>query len=373
MLHSFVLVMLAFTLASCSHFSSDVFSSIKGVKEDKPLMKVAWIKNLDPAYESGNLPISLQSPLIHEGVVYAGHNSGHMEAYELETGRLIWSEFDGSQFHSGAVAYKDQVIYGTLQGRVISRHGLIGNIKYSVDLGASVESRGVIANGRILFHLRNHQIICLDVETGKILWGYKRSVQSLTTLQRVSTPLVFKNKVIVGFADGSVAGLSLEEGVLLYETKLSLSNKFVDVDNQPFIFEDKLFISPVQSVLSILDPATGKMLRQSDFNVSRAPFVNGDELLFGGMNGEIIVTDKNLNTLRKQVVTTGSITNMVAYKNQLAITSTTGNVIVIDKKSLKVLDTFSLGHSYSAVFGEAISTGNELGILSSRNRLYLIK
>jgi outer membrane protein assembly factor BamB len=373
MSHHIALILLASFLVSCSHLNTNVFSSVKGVRESKPLMTAAWIKNLDPEYDSGNLPISLQSPLIHEGVVYAGHNSGHMQAYELETGRLIWSEFDGSQFHSGAVVYKDQVVYGTLQGRVISRHGLMGTIKYSVDLGASIESRGVVAGGRILFHLRNHQIICLDVETGKILWGYKRSVQSLTTLQRVSTPLVYKNKVIVGFADGTVAGLSLEEGVLLYETKLSLSNKFVDVDNQPFIYDDKLFISPVQSILSILDPSTGKMLRQSDFNVSRAPFVNGEELLFGGINGEIIVTDKNLTTLRKQTVMQGAVTNIVSFKGQIAVTSTSGNIVVLDKKSLKVLGTYNLGHSYSAVFGEAISTGNEMAVMSSRNRLYLLK
>lgn len=373
MFHYAVLFLFSSIFVGCSHFNTGVLSSVKGVREERPILNIAWIKNLDPAYETGNLPISLQSPLIHDGVVYAGHNSGHMQAFELETGRLVWSEFDGSQYHSGAVAYKDQVIYGTLQGRVISRHALIGSIKYSVDLGASIESRGVLANGRILFHLRNHQIICLDVETGKILWGYKRSVQSLTTLQRVSTPIVYKNKVIVGFADGTLVGLSLEEGVLLYEAKLSLSSKFVDVDNQPFIYDDKLFISPVQNILSILDPSTGKMIKQSDFQVSREPFVNGDELFFGGVNGEIIVTDKNLNILKKQVVTQGAITNIVAYKGHVAVTSTSDKVIVLERRNLKLLGTFDLGHTYSAVFGEVFSTGNELAIVSSRNRLYLIK
>jgi hypothetical protein len=115
------------------------------------------------------------------------------------------------------------------------------------------------------------------------------------------------------------------------------------------------------------------MLRQSDFNVSRAPFVNGEELLFGGINGEIIVTDKNLTTLRKQTVMQGAVTNIVSFKGQIAVTSTSGNIVVLDKKSLKVLGTYNLGHSYSAVFGEAISTGNEMAVMSSRNRLYLLK
>ena len=225
---SFPLVLLfILVMSSCSSLKE---YAPKAEVADKAKLTPAWIKNLDPSYDSGNLPIGLQTPLVNEGIVYAGHNGGFMEAYELDNGRLVWSEKDGSTYHAGAVAYKDQVIYGTVQGRVISRHGILGTIKYSVDLGASVETRGTIYNGRIFFQLRNHQVFCLDVETGKIIWGYKRSVPYLTTLQRASTPVVYKDKLLVGFADGVFAALSIDEGILLYDTKLSTASKFVDVE-----------------------------------------------------------------------------------------------------------------------------------------------
>ena len=56
--------------------------------------KVIWSKNLDPVYESGNLPIALNSPNIYRGLLYAGHNSGKMIAYDLENGREIWTTDD---------------------------------------------------------------------------------------------------------------------------------------------------------------------------------------------------------------------------------------------------------------------------------------
>jgi outer membrane protein assembly factor BamB len=339
----------------------------------KAKMTPAWIKNLDPAYDTGNLPIGLQSPLISEGIVYAGHNSGYMQAYELENGRVIWSERDNSAYHAGAVAYKDQVIYGTVQGRVISRHGIMGTIKYSVDLGASVETRGVVNNGRIFFQLRNHQVFCLDVETGKILWGYKRSVPYLTTLQRASTPVVYKDKLLVGFADGTFAALSIEEGVLLYEAKLSTASKFVDVDNPAFIYNDHVYISPAGGVLSLLDPNTGKVLRTSDFATSRAPVAREDQLIFGTPNGELVLTDKNLNTLKTIKISEGAITNIVPFKTYFAVSTTAGEVKLVDQKNLEVVDTIKLGHAYSAVFGEMTSTENSLALITSRNRLYLFK
>ncbi len=365
----FALLIMA-TLSSCSSMRQYI---PKADVSPKAKLTPAWIKNLDPLYDSGNLPIGLQSPLINEGIVYAGHNSGFMQAYELENGRVIWSEFDGSAYHAGAVAYKDHIIYGTVQGRVISRHGIMGTIKYSVDLGASVETRGVVYNGRIIFQLRNHQVICLDVETGKIIWGYKRSVPYLTTLQRASTPIVYKEKVLVGFADGTFAALSLEEGVLLYETKLTTATKFVDVDNNPFIYDDKVYISPSGGQLSLIDPNTGKILRTSDFSTSRAPISRDDQLIFGTPNGEIILTDKNLNPLKTQKVSKGTITSIVPYKSYFAAASTVGEIILLDNKTLEVVETYYLGHAYSAVFGDMVSTPESLAVLSSRNRLFLFK
>lgn len=337
------------------------------------VMTPAWIKNLDPVYDTGNLPIALQSPLISEGIVYAGHNTGYMQAYELDNGRLIWSEYDGSAYHAGAVAYKDQVIYGTVQGRVISRHGILGTIKYSVDLGASVETRGVVYNGRIFFQLRNHQVFCLDVETGKIIWGYKRSVPYLTTLQRASTPIVYKDKILVGFADGTFAGLSIDEGVLLFDTKLSTASKFVDVDNAPFIYQDRVYISPASGALSLIDPNTGKVLRTADFSTSRAPVLRDDQLIFGTPNGELILTDKNLNQLKTVKVSNGVITSIVPFKTYYAVSTTTGELKLVDQKNLEVVYTYKFGHAYSAVFGEMMTTGDSLAVLTSRNRLFLFK
>lgn len=365
------LLILGLTLSSCSEFSN--FKPVAETPKTS-VFKPVWIKDMDPKYESGNLPIALQSPLIHQGIVYVGHNSGFMQAFELENGKLIWSEQDNSTYHAAPVAYKDQIVYGTVQGRVVSRHYTTGKIKYSVDLGASIETKGVVHQGRVFFHLRNHQVFCLDVETGKILWGYKRSISFLTTLQRASTPVIYKDRVLVGLADGTLVALSIDEGILLFETKLSTASKFVDVDNAAFVFNDKVYLGAVGGVLSLIDPNTGKILRKADFVASRAPYMNekeqSEQLLFGTPSGELITTDKNLNILSKVKLSEGVISSIVPYKSGLAVATTAGEIFYLDAKNLKVLEKFNLGHAYSAVFGELESRENYLTVLSSRNRLF---
>lgn len=352
-------------VSACSHIQPDG-------KAERPFSPV-WTKNLDPLYDSGNLPIALQSPLIYEGLVFVGDNAGYFSAFELDNGRLVWKEKENTTYHAGAVGYKDQIIYGTVQGLVTSRQYLTGKIKYSVDLGASVETVGTIYEGRIFFQLRNHQVFALDLETGKILWAYKRSVPNLTTLQRASRPIVYKDKVIVGFADGALTALSLDEGVLLYETKLATTAKFLDVDATPFIHNDFLYAGAVGSSATVIDPKNGKILRKGDFSASAGPLLADNQLVFGTPNGEIIVTDKNLNIERREKVTNNYITSLISYNKYFAIGTTDGAVRLIEPKMLKDVSHFTFGHAYSAIFGDLSSTDNYLAVLSSRNRLFVFK
>ena len=352
-------------ISACSHLESDG----RVERSFSPI----WSKNLDPRYDSGNLPIALQSPLIFEGLVFVGDNAGSFTAFELENGRLVWKEQENTTYHAGAVGYKDQIIYGTVQGLVTSRQYLTGKIKYSVDLGASIETSGTIYQGRIFFQLRNHQVFALDLETGKILWAYKRSVPNLTTLQRAARPIVYKDKVIVGFADGSLTALSLDEGVLLYETKLANAAKFLDVDMTAFVFNDFIYAGAMGSSMNVLDPKNGKVLRKGDFSSSAGPVVIENQLVFGTPNGELIVTDKNLNIERREKVTANFISSIVTYNKLLAIGSTDGAVRLVDPKTLKNVDQFTFGHAYSAIFGDLTSLDNYLAVLSSRNRLFVFK
>ena len=359
---------LGLTISSCAHIKAD--------RDPQEYFTLAWSKDreiTDPA--SGNLSIALNSPFVYEGVLYAGHNDGQMIAYDLETGRELWKGEDKSSYHSAPVIFKDQdqVIYGTVQGRVYSRHYLTGKIKYVVDLGASVETEGVVYNGRIFFHLRNHQIFCLDAATGKILWAYKRSVPYQTTLQKASKPLVKDNKVYVGFADGFVAAFGIEDGVLLWENKLVSGSKFVDIDSNPMMKDGKLFIASLSGPMAILEPNTGNLLRSLDYVVSRSPVARGDQLLFGTVDGHLVLLDKTFKEVINRKISNAAISSIVEWKGLLAVSTVGANIYLVDPITLQVKATHHLGHDFSAVFGKMESVEGKLALLSSRNRLYVFK
>jgi len=373
--HFFKVIILSSFLISCSRFipkDSKWLPKGQGAFH-KSAFHLVWSKNYDPIYQTGNLPIALHYPLAYEGILFVGHNTGHMNALDLSTGRQIWKEKDNGGYHSAPVIYKDKIIYGTIEGRVYSRDYLTGKLNFSIDLGASIESEAVVYRGRAFFHLRNHKIFCLDVETGKILWAYKRSVPFLTTVQRSSKPVVYKNKLYVGFADGHVGTFAIEEGILLWERKISSGSKFVDVDQSPVFFAGNLIISSLAGPMSVLNPETGAVKRNLEFTASRAPMRYKDGLVVGSIDGEIIFLDSNLRVVKKLNLNFGRITSYVMWNKKLVIGTVEGRIILLDPAKFTVESVKYLGHSNSAIFGKMVVADDKLAVMSSRNRLYVFQ
>jgi outer membrane protein assembly factor BamB len=362
------LLVISLYLVSCS-----TLEMIKPELEKKGQFNPIWIKNHDPDYQTGNLPIALNSPLLYEGILFVGHNKGQMKAFELGNGRKIWSADDKGFYHSTPIIYKDQLIYGTTEGRLYSRHYVSGKPKYSVDLGAAIESEPVAFRGRLFVHTRNHKIFALDAETGKILWAYKRSVPFLTTVQRVSRPMIYDQKLFVGFADGYIGAFNIEEGVLLWERKLADGNKFIDVDTTPIIFKGKLYVGSIGGPLTVIEPNTGRILKKSKYIVSRAPLKLKNRLLIGTIKGELVILDENLKTVLKKKIADKGISSIVWWKKKLAVSSIDGNLFYVNPGNLKVMEKIHLGHANSAVFGQMKVMDDKMAVLSSRNRLYVFR
>ena len=346
---------------------------LRGWRGPPKVFKPLWAKNHDPLYNSGNLPIGVQNPSIYQGIVYIGHNKGEMRAYDIEDGRLIWKAKDNGAYHSGVVLMGDYITYGTVKGRAYSRHRLSGKLLWSVDLGASIETDGVLFEGRLYYHTRNHKIFCLDAMTGKILWAFKRSIHLMATLQRASRPLVDREKLYVGLADGTVVAFSLQEGIPLWERKIISGSKFIDADVDPLLFHGELIVAGASGLLTVLDKKNGLIKRRLNYSIARAPLIWGEHLILGTVNGEIVILDKNLRKVASQNVSTTSISSILPWKKGFVVATVGGYLLFMNSKDLSLQASYHLGHQSSAIFAPLKAEEGKLVVYSARNRLYVFE
>ncbi|MBD64237.1 MAG: hypothetical protein CME62_03465 [Halobacteriovoraceae bacterium] len=356
-------------LVSCSQVDLKLE---KPYKKDNPL-RVSWVKNLDPAYKTGNLPIGTSSPFIHQDIVYMGNLKGEMVAYDLETGRTIWHKDEQYPIQSQANFFNNHIYYGSKSGRLFARHYVTGELKYSIDLGAPIESQPIFHQGRALVHLRNHTIICLDAETGKIFWLYQRSVPYNTTLQKVSAVKPQGNRLYVGFADGNVAAISLEEGTILWEEKISTGLKFVDVDVTPVFYKGYIVAGSAAGPMRFLKPENGVIERTVEFTQSHTPFIAEEGMYVGSVFGDLALIDEYGKIQKQKKLSENGISSIVPYKNNLMVSTYGSEVLFVNKKTFDVTQTLNLGYDQSAIFGELVVFDEYLAFYSSRNRLYVIK
>lgn len=360
-------VLLIILILGCSRLK------LEAPRKDTRFFKVSWAKNLDPAYESGNLPIGLGAARIHQDIVYMGSSSGRMNAYDVESGRVLWSQDENTQLGGAVEFFKDHVAYGGMNGRLFVRHYLSGKLKYAIDLGAPIESAPFYFNERLFVYLRGHQLVHLDAETGKVLWVYRRAVPVTTTLQRTTKPLVVGNKVIVGFADGFLGALSLQEGILIWETKLVETAKFVDVDLNPVQAGGMIISGSPSGNLQAVNPDSGAIARTFPVSVMAHPYLKGEQLILGTNDGEVIIMGLGGEILKRGVVSKQPVSAVTWWKDHIVAASFDGYIRAIDPLTMKPVDSFALGNDISAVFSDLAQTDTYLTLYSSRNRLYLFQ
>ncbi|MBY0516955.1 MAG: PQQ-binding-like beta-propeller repeat protein [Bacteriovoracaceae bacterium] len=357
-------------LFGCSQFKN---WDIKSPEHSKDFFTIRWAKNLDYTYQPGNLPITYGGVTVANDVIYAGALDGSFRAIDVENGRILWEHLEVKSIAAPALVYGDFIYYGTQSGRLLVRQAISGELKYAIDLGAPIESAPVYHEGRLVIYLRGHQIVCLDAETGKIIWNYRRAVPVTVTLQRTTKPLVIGNKIFVGFADGFAAALSLQEGSMLWEQKLVETQKFVDVDLNPILVDNLIITGSPSGELTGLDPNDGTIRRQFGLSALSHPMVRGQSLLFGNQAGEIVFMTTEGKVLKQKVVSKHGINQTWWWKDHVVAATFGGELLAIDPLTLEVKARFMLGNSQSAVFGDIAQDSQGLGIMSSRNRLYFFE
>jgi len=368
-----VLLVLSTGCSSLKGLDTKLSNSLDAPNKNRKSFVVAWLKNLDPEYESGNLPIGTSTPLIHEDLLFMGNLSGDMKAYNLSNGREIWSKNEGQAINAKASIFNDLVVYGSKEGRLFARNYFDGKLVYAIDLNAPIESAPIFHSGRMFIHLRDHRIVSLDAATGKVFWSYQRSVPYTTTLQRVSRVLPFENKIIVGFADGSIAALRMEEGVIEWEQQISSGVKFVDVDIQPMYFSGMIVAGSASGELKFINPKNGVIQRSIPLTIQSAPVKSRNSLYVGTVFGEVAIVDNSGKVLKRKKLVDAGISSLAKWKDSIVATTMGQVVLFIDPTTLEVKETYNLGHEQSAVFGNIEVKNEYMSIYSSRNRLYIFR
>ncbi len=163
------------------------------------------------------------SPTLSEGVLYFGDYSGHVQAVSEQTGRRLWiSSSEGALFGNGTFYSTPAVVYGRVflgntDGRVYAYDAATGHLDWAVQTGAYVYSSPAVTNApglgpTVYLGSYNGTFYAINARSGQISWSFNAH-------GRISGSATIIGRVVYFAALGRhrTFGLGISTGRVLFE------------------------------------------------------------------------------------------------------------------------------------------------------------
>jgi len=210
-------------------------------------------------------------PYITEDRVYLSDAEGHVEAWQREDGKQLWS-VDLKQDISGGVNGGEGIIaVGTENGEVIALGAADGMERWRAKVPSEVMSISEAKYGVIVTRTNDSKVHALDLNTGAIAWSAGKGTPPLT-LRGASQPKVVGDLVLVGFDDGKLNAFNMRDGEQIWEVPVSTPKgrseleRMSDVDGEFAYLDGIVFAASFNGRVVAIDLDKGETLWAKDLS-----------------------------------------------------------------------------------------------------------
>ena len=293
--------------------------------EFKETLKVRKIWSTDIGDGMGKQGLNM-GPVYSSGTLYAADYEGRLAAVDAETGRKNWELKTKQPFSGGPGLDDDHIYMGTIDGRVIAYDRSGGAELWNAQVSSEVLSPPVSADGIVAVRCIDGRVFGLDMVSGRRLWIYDHKTP-LLTLRGNANLLVRAGIVFVGYDDGSVAALRLNDGSVLWsQTVVSPEGRtelerLADIGQQLVIVASDLIVSSYKSRVVSLAADSGRLLWFKEISSATGIEVDRTNLAVSEKNDDLWMLDRrNGSTIWKvDQLTNRGLTRPAFYGNYVVV------------------------------------------------------
>lgn len=225
------------------------------------VFEVAWNT---PLVKTGLLewqPIEAATPAVDPDTerVIVTTRDGYVRALSPIDGRIEWEFKTRGRFFGGAAVYEGIAYVAGGDGFLYALRARTGEVVWEYKANEELVTVPTVAEGKVLVASQSETVFAVELQTGKWLWQYRRDAPSGFTIRGTAQPVVSNGRVLMGFADGSIVSLGLDDGVARWERKLTTTGgtQFLDVDSTPVVEDDHVYAASYKDGVYSLDAKTG--------------------------------------------------------------------------------------------------------------------
>lgn len=300
-----------------------------------------------------------------EDKIFALDSHGQLFAFSYD-GKEMWKkntsvEGKYDETLGGGIAFSNEnVIVATSFGNVNSYNSKTGEKIWSACVKSPCRVSPTINSGKVYVVTVNNEIICLDESTGKVLWSHVGIVEPSSLLGGAS-PAVNSNVVVVAYSSGEVYALNPENGYEIWSYTVTAPLRYDTVSSiahiraRPIIYGNNVFVISHGGRMVCIDLETGMGKYQKNIGGIRTPVINENVLYMLTNENDIVAIDSRSFDIywSKKLKTSDENNKNIRYAGpviaggNLIITSTDGNVYMVNPRNGKIVNSIKVGESIS--------------------------
>ncbi|MBM4059920.1 MAG: Pyrrolo-quinoline quinone [Planctomycetes bacterium] len=210
--------------------------------------------------------------------VLVGSHDQRLHGFDAQGRTRFTCETDGYVNGTAAVA-GDLAVFGGCDGKLRVVRAADGTMVAAHDLGAYIAASPAVAGGRAWIGHHGGQVVCLDVQSGEVLWRYGAG-----EFPFFGSPAVDGTRVVIGGRDRCVHAIDRATGQGLWTFRTRGL-----VDSSPVICGGKVVAASEDGRVYVLDLARGERLWSHDVGakITASPAVARGRIVVGAHDGSI--------------------------------------------------------------------------------------
>jgi outer membrane protein assembly factor BamB len=304
--------------------------------EFKSSLKVGKVWSTNIGDGMGKQGLSM-GPRYSSGTLYAADYKGRLVAVNAETGGRNWELKTEQPFSGGPGLDENQVYMGTIDGRVIAYDRNGGAELWNAQVSSEVLVPPESADGIVVVRCIDGRVFGLDSINGRRIWVYDHSVP-LLTLRGNADLLVRGGNVFIGYDDGSVVSLKLEDGSVLWNQTIvspegrTELERLADVGTKMVVVASDLIASSYKNRVVSLAADSGRLLWFNEISSATGIQVDRTNLAVSESTGNLWMLDRrNGSTVWKlDQMTNRGLTRPAFYGNYVVVGDKEGYLHWID-------------------------------------------
>jgi outer membrane protein assembly factor BamB/predicted phosphodiesterase len=249
------------------------------VNDSFPSVRAKW------TYSSDANVIS--TPAVAGGLVIFGNSLGRVDALSLKDGKKQWSFQTGNAIYSSPAVSNNKLVFGSGDGKIYCLSADKGKLLWKFTTGAAVLGCPLIADNIVYIGGSDHHFRAINLITGKELWNFDGLDGPV-----VSTPVLYKDRIIFGAWDRNLYALNATNGKMSWKwNNGSTIRNFSPASCIPVIKDDVIYVVAPDRYLTAIDFSTGTTLwRNNESTVRESIGISADgKYVYGKTMNDTIV------------------------------------------------------------------------------------